>query len=171
MGPILDALRKLGGSGKPQEVINEIIVAQKVSEEERNAKITSGMSRFQNQVHWGRQYLIWEGLLESTKRGIWKLSEKRRTTHLTEDDSHKIFLKWVAISEGKDPLLMENQIHIRLSNAQKTQALILKFYKAGFEQSSGKGRPFYMVRQERGRLLWPAHWQSILSAKLMVLSI
>jgi restriction system protein len=55
------------------------------------------MPRFQNQVYWARQYLVWEGLLESTQKGIWKLSSKGFTTKLSEDESHKIFLKWVAI--------------------------------------------------------------------------
>jgi len=95
MGPILDALRGLGGSGTPKEVTEKIIVEQKISEKVLSEKISSGMSRFQNQVYWGRQYLVWENLLESTKKGIWKLSEQGYTTQLTEDDSHKIFLKWV----------------------------------------------------------------------------
>lgn len=97
MGPILDALRTLGGSGTPKEVTEKIIAEQKVSEKVLSEKISSGMSRFQNQVYWGRQYLVWENLLESTKKGIWKLSEQGYTTHLTEDESHKIFLKWVGI--------------------------------------------------------------------------
>jgi restriction system protein len=101
MGPILDSLRALGGSGTPREVTEKIIVSQKVSEEKLSEKIGSGMSRFQNQVYWGRQYLVWENLLESTKKGVWKLSEKGYKTHLTEDDSHKIFLKWVGIYAEK----------------------------------------------------------------------
>jgi restriction system protein len=101
MGPILDSLRALGGSGTPREVTAKIIVDQNISEEKLNEKIGSGMSRFQNQVYWGRQYLVWENLLESTKKGVWKLSEKGYTTHLTEDASHKIFLKWVGIYSEK----------------------------------------------------------------------
>jgi restriction system protein len=97
MGPILDALRELGGSGTPKEVTERIISDQNVSEKVLNEKISSGMSRFQNQVYWGRQYLVWENLLESTKKGIWKLSEQGYSTKLTEDESHKIFLKWVSI--------------------------------------------------------------------------
>ena len=97
MGPILDALRDLGGSGTPKEVTEKIIVDQNISEKRLSEKISSGASRFQNQVYWGRQYLVWEGLLESTKKGIWKLSEKGYATHLSEDDSQKIFLKWVNI--------------------------------------------------------------------------
>jgi restriction system protein len=101
MGPILDSLRALGGSGTPKEVTERIITDKQISEEKLNEKISSGMSRFQNQVYWGRQYLVWEGLLESTKKGVWKLSEKGYTTHLSEDDSHKLFLKWVGIHTAR----------------------------------------------------------------------
>ena len=34
----------------------------------------SGSPRFHNQVCWARQYLLWEGPLSSTKRGIWTLT-------------------------------------------------------------------------------------------------
>lgn len=101
MGPILDSLRALGGSGTPKEVTERIITDKQISEEKLNEKISSGMFRFQNQVYWGRQYLVWEGLLESTKKGVWKLSEKGYTTHLSEDDSHKLFLKWVGIHTAR----------------------------------------------------------------------
>jgi restriction system protein len=101
MGPILDSLRALGGSGSPKEVTERIIADKQISEEKLNEKISSGISRFQNQVYWGRQYLVWEGLLESTKKGIWKLSEKGYATYLSEDDSHKLFLKWVGIHTAR----------------------------------------------------------------------
>ncbi len=57
----------------------------------------SGNTRFHNQVQWARQYLIWEGLLDSTQRGVWSLSAKGAKTHLNEEASRAIFLKWVSI--------------------------------------------------------------------------
>ena len=38
--------------------------------------------RFENQVHWARQYLVWEGLIDSTRRGIWTLTPLGAKTHL-----------------------------------------------------------------------------------------
>jgi len=57
----------------------------------------SGNARFHNQVQWARQYLIWEGLLDSTQRGVWTLSAKGAKTHLDEAANRTIFLKWVSI--------------------------------------------------------------------------
>lgn len=96
MGPLLDALRDLGDSGRPQEVSIRIAQTLKLPNELLDETISSGQNRFHNQVQWARQYLVWEGYLDSSKRGTWKLTEKGKQAHLTEDESHQIFLKWVA---------------------------------------------------------------------------
>jgi len=43
--------------------------------------------------------LVWEGLLDSSKYGTWKLTEKGKNTTLNEDDARNIFLKWVEIHQ------------------------------------------------------------------------
>ena len=91
-GPLLDALRSLGGSGSPSEVTDTIAVACNISEAEQNVLLPSGTSRFANQVAWARFYLSREGYLDSSKRGIWSLTEKGTKTHLSAADSRKIFL-------------------------------------------------------------------------------
>ncbi|HPR90021.1 MAG TPA: winged helix-turn-helix domain-containing protein, partial [Synergistaceae bacterium] len=60
-GPVLDALRKLGGSGTPQEVSNCVAQTLNIPESKLNETIKSGASKFHNQVCWARQYLVWEG--------------------------------------------------------------------------------------------------------------
>src|SRR5205823_3532452 len=84
MGAILDALRDLGGSGSPREVIDRIIVARGISDDQLGERLASGGPRFHNQVYWARQYLTWEGILESTRKGTWILSERGEHTHLSE---------------------------------------------------------------------------------------
>lgn len=98
-GPLLDALRDLGYSGKPKEVSDTIAKNLKVSDQILDQTLKSGANRFHNQVAWARQYLTWEGLLESSTRGTWKLTDKGKDTHLSEKDSRDIFLKWVKINQ------------------------------------------------------------------------
>ncbi|MBV6273251.1 winged helix-turn-helix domain-containing protein [Alcaligenaceae bacterium CGII-47] len=69
-GPLLDALRKLGGSGSPDEVVEQIAADQGVSDDIQNELTSSGQPRFKNQVAWARFYLTKEGLLGSSKRGV-----------------------------------------------------------------------------------------------------
>ncbi len=74
--PVIKALKELGGSGTPSEVVEIVARLKSVSEEEQKETVKTGASRFVNQVHFARQYLVWEGLLASSKRGVWSLTEK-----------------------------------------------------------------------------------------------
>jgi len=53
-GPVLDALRKLGGSGSPDEVVEQIATDLALSDEIQDDLLPSGELRFRNQVHWAR---------------------------------------------------------------------------------------------------------------------
>lgn len=94
-GPVLDALRELGGSGAPSEVIERIVENLRVSDAVQNELLDSGNPRFPNQVAWARYYLAREGLIDSSKRGVWSLTEKGLSTHLTYQQAHEVFRKWV----------------------------------------------------------------------------
>lgn len=96
-GPLLDALRGLGGSGTPDEVVERIAEDLKLPDEVQNELLPSGEPQYRNQVAWARFYLVREGLLNSSKRGVWSLTERGRSTTLTLAQAREIFLKWVKI--------------------------------------------------------------------------
>ncbi len=109
-GPLLDALRALGGSGRPEEVVERIAADLSIPDETQNELLPSGEPRYRNQVHREDRssialfhtladlvYLVKEGLLDSSKRGVWSLTEKGRATTLNADQAREIFLKWVRI--------------------------------------------------------------------------
>lgn len=96
-GPLLDALRDLGDSGRPREVSDRIARNLNLSDYVLDETMKSGGSKFYNQVAWARQYLVWEGLLDSSRHGTWTLTEKGRGAHITDVGAREIFLKWVAI--------------------------------------------------------------------------
>ncbi|MBK9008276.1 MAG: restriction endonuclease [Anaerolineae bacterium] len=89
--PVIDALTKLGGSGRPEEVEEAIAEQLGLSESERNEQIPSGQSRFSNKVNWARFYLVKAGLIDSSTRGVWSLSEKGRTTSLSAEQALELF--------------------------------------------------------------------------------
>ncbi|WP_097651711.1 winged helix-turn-helix domain-containing protein [Candidatus Chloroploca asiatica] len=64
--PLLDALKALGGSGRPSEVRDHIAEQLKLPESERALLNESGQARFDNHVHWARFYLARAGYIEST---------------------------------------------------------------------------------------------------------
>ena len=96
-GPLLVALRDLGDSGRPREVSARIAKNLNLPDELLDQTLKSGGSKFHNQVAWARQYLVWEGLLDSSKHGTWTLTEKGRNAELDDKEARDIFLKWVAI--------------------------------------------------------------------------
>ncbi len=97
MGPILDALRELRGSGKPREVCDLIAERDGLSNKKLEETLKSGQTRFYNQVHWARQYLVWEGLLDGSTRGVWSLTPAGYKATLDTPSAHKVFLKWVKV--------------------------------------------------------------------------
>jgi len=96
--PTLDALRELGGSGSPVDVSTTIAKNFNIPESKLNETIKSGASKFHNQVCWARQYLVWEGYIDPSVRGVWKLTKKGENKKITDSEARKIFLKWVEIN-------------------------------------------------------------------------
>ena len=96
-GPLLEALRKLGGSGTPDEVAEQIATDLELPDEVQNELLPSGGLRYRTNIAWARFYLVREGLLNSSKRGVWSLTERGRSASLTVEQAGEIFSRWVKI--------------------------------------------------------------------------
>ena len=77
-GPTLQALVDLGGSGRAAEVVDKVAATLRLSEAELAETTTNGESRFRNQVAWARFYLAKFGCIDSSRRGVWSLTDKGR---------------------------------------------------------------------------------------------
>lgn len=98
---LLDALRALGGSAESRDVIDWIANAVNLPVEERERRNKKNIPRFENQVHWARQYLVWEGLLDSSRRGVWTLSQAGAKAHLTDAQSHELVRRQAKLRSNK----------------------------------------------------------------------
>lgn len=95
MGPIVEALRSLGGSGAPKAVHQKILDTLQVPNALLIEKMPgSDQTRFYNEVAWARQYLFWEGLVESPEHGIWALTEAGQSVVIDELKAQQIAEKW-----------------------------------------------------------------------------
>lgn len=100
--PVVEALKKLGGSGEPKEVREKIIEDLKLPDNVVNeTRGKTGVNKFDNEVAFARNYLVYEGIIEKGTRGVWTLSEKGMTVEMTEDYASEIFTKWAAINKTK----------------------------------------------------------------------
>jgi restriction system protein len=89
--PILQILKQSGGSGTTSEVIDRAIELLQIPEAEQEITLKNGQSRVRNQVQWGRLYLVRAGYLESSRRGVWSLTEKGTQTDLATFDAYEVF--------------------------------------------------------------------------------
>jgi restriction system protein len=145
-GPLLDALRGLGGSAKVDEAVDRVASDLQISDDALNETLPSGGSRFRNQVAWARFYLVREGLVDSSKHGVWSLTEKGFKTSLKQDESRKIFLKWVKIfqeqrkqKEQNEPVaekIAEGTGALSKDYRDEVLEILLTLPPAGFERLS-----------------------------------
>lgn len=84
--PVIQVLKESGGSGTTAEIIDQTIEKMKISEKEQEETIKNGQYRVRNQVNWARLYLVRAGYLDSSKRGIWSLTEKGMSLDLSAFD-------------------------------------------------------------------------------------
>ena len=92
--PLIDCLHELGAA-KPREASDWIAEKEKVPLAKREELLKGGDERFHNQVQFARQYLVWEGLIDKSRKGIWSLTPLGARTRLTDDEARKVFSKWV----------------------------------------------------------------------------
>ena len=147
--PTIDVLKELGGSGNSNEVKDLVVEKMKIPENELEEKLKSGASRVKNQIAWARIYLVKSGLLDdSSKRGIWSLTEKGLECNLTFDESYKIFKEVQATFTKKDASnskiktkekkdeedLIDNSIISEEEHTEKLLDILQNLPPSGFER-------------------------------------
>jgi restriction system protein len=122
--PVLAALKDLGGSARPREVCDWVAKNLPVSEAERAEKLRSGASRFENDVAWARFYLVRGSYLDSSKWGVWSLTERGRTTEALSDEQIRDIIRGVESSTGEasKPQPTEGQLETAASEQAEETA-------------------------------------------------
>lgn len=96
--PFIDVLKEKGGSATTKETREGIAKKMELDDDflaERYEK--SKLLRFDNQVYWAKQYLAWEKLVETSKRGIWALTKDGWESTIDYNGALALFNKWVKI--------------------------------------------------------------------------
>jgi len=75
--PILKVLKDAGGSLSIRDAIAKTKeLYPELTDEEKASMLTSGENRLNNRIAWCRQRLVEEGEIDSSTRGIWKITEE-----------------------------------------------------------------------------------------------
>ena len=97
INPLLAVLKDLGGSARSAEAKAAVASHLGLSDAVLEEKLPSGSSRYENQVSWARYYLVQSGYIDSSRRGVWALTEKGRgTAALSQSEIAKLVQSVVA---------------------------------------------------------------------------
>lgn len=146
MPAILKCLKQIGGTARPRDVYTWIAKDFELSDDVLDKQLKSGQSQFKNQVAWARQYLVWEGLLDSSKRGLWTLSPEGWKAEIDDKKSSAIATRQSktfnksekeidAAKNIKDAIKFENELPVPPEELQDLMLLdvLKKISPKGFE--------------------------------------
>lgn len=93
--PLLAALKKLGGQSSPaevrQQIIHDLQLPDRIVQETRGK---THVNKLRNELEFARDYLVYEGLIDGSVRGLWKLTEKGQSAVITDDYTAQIVRQW-----------------------------------------------------------------------------
>lgn len=88
--PVLDALKDLSGSAKPAEVYEHLAGGLHIPDEALEITTKDGTPLFYNRIQWARCYLVKTGYIDSSKRGVWSITEKGREANIDDTERQRI---------------------------------------------------------------------------------
>ncbi|MGK3954811.1 restriction endonuclease [Arthrobacter sp. R4] len=99
--PAVVALRTLGGSASIDELLEQVIVQQRYSEEQQAVLHGDGpRTEIGYRLAWARTYLKGMGLAENSQRGVWSLTEAG--LNVEPEQIEPLRQKYIAASRSKN---------------------------------------------------------------------
>lgn len=104
VNPTIEALRRLGGSGKNEEIYEEVLKIMKLTEEvidyphlgnERQTEV-------QYRLAWARTYLKAYGVIENSERSVWILDPKYKERIVLDPKKVRTFYRQKAYKKGAE---------------------------------------------------------------------
>ncbi len=125
--PIISALKTLNGWGTPTAVRDQIIFDMNLSEEVINeTRGKTNVNKFVNETAFARNYLAYEGIIISEKRGIWTLSKKGYEVEMTDEYATQICKRWASTNQESKSKLEKDDSSSNNENAQYSELEFLK---------------------------------------------
>jgi restriction system protein len=150
MPPFITIMKEKGGSATPKEVREGIAKLMELSDDFLTERLEkSNQLRFGNQVYWAKQYLAWEKLVETSKHGVWTLTDNGWNITLDYDSSLTLVKKWVgshrAERKNKKDVNGNTQISMdetEIEAKEKNELSLIEILKqttpTGFEHLCGR---------------------------------
>jgi restriction system protein len=88
---MLHVLREMGGSATAAEVTDAVIEREDLPEKLLEQTNKNGQSKVRNQIAWARMYLVHSGHIDSSTRGVWRLTDKGQHEDLARLNVSSLF--------------------------------------------------------------------------------
>jgi len=91
--PVLEAIKKLGGSASVSELNDEVTKSLNLTDKEIAEPHNERMTALQYRLAWARSYLKAYGLLDNSERGVWVITVKGRNVSSIDPVQIKRFVR------------------------------------------------------------------------------
>jgi restriction system protein len=140
--PLIASLREMGGSASSYEATDAVIERENIPEKELEKTNKNGQSNVRNAIAWARLYLVYSGHIDSSARGVWRLTEKGLQEDLSKLSPVDLFKsvqrsrKTEKSSELASKATTEVEVEEKILESEETQLLpVLKTLSPeGFER-------------------------------------
>ncbi|WP_420627934.1 restriction endonuclease [Candidatus Leptofilum sp.] len=136
MNPLLQALKKLGGSGTVEEIYAKVSEELQLSDEQLEVLQNpekSSQTKVEYRLAWTRTYLKKYGLLENSSRGVWALTSQGRQTEKVNPAKVKRFVRSLDKKERNSSEESET-LEDELSWKEELLETLLKMDPSAFER-------------------------------------
>jgi restriction system protein len=118
--PVLEAIKKLGGSASISELDEEVTMNLHLTDEEIAEAHNERMTELEYRLGWARSYLKAYGLLNNSERGIWVLTAKGKDVDTVDSRQVTRFFRGLRKSKSskiavKDP---ETIVSVEIAEAE-----------------------------------------------------
>lgn len=135
MNPVIQALKKLGGSGNIEEINNTVIEILTIPAEQLEVlhnPARGGMTEFEYRMMWARTYLKKYGMIDNSARGVWALTPQGSATDTVIEKEVIRFVRDLMKKESK--ALPEEEVIQEVAWQEELLEDISKMSPDGFER-------------------------------------
>ena len=110
--PLINALHDLGGTATPKEAREKIIENEHLSKDViSQTRGKTNVNKFENEVAFARNYLVYGGYIDNSERGVWKLTEQGMSVNMTEELASEILRQVIEKNSKKNKDIQEENVY------------------------------------------------------------
>lgn len=137
MNPVIQALKKLGGSGTNEEINSKVVEIANIPSEQLEILHNpekGGMTEIEYRLMWTRTYLKIYGVVENSVRGVWSLTEKGSKIEEVDEKDVVRVVRDEMKKKKKETGEIHNEPSAEIEWQEQLLDVILKMSPSAFER-------------------------------------